>query len=84
MEAGFPLCDLCVSVVQETLLTTETQRAQRRKVGNPNQSIIEGRTSDLQGSSSGCGYQDYRVKISYSDNSYFVVQSVEILERLPK
>lgn len=42
------------------------------------------RIHDLQGSSSGCGYQDYKVKITYADDDYFVVKSVEILEKITK
>jgi hypothetical protein len=39
---------------------------------------------DLQGSSRRCGYQDYRVKIAYTDEKYFVVDWVEVLESRAK
>ena len=38
----------------------------------------------LQGSSSKCGYQNYRASISYADDACFVVKTVEILERMPQ
>jgi len=42
------------------------------------------RIHHLQGSSSGCGYQDYKVKIAYGDDEYFVVNGVEVLEKITK
>ena len=35
----------------------------------------------LQGSSKECGYQDYKVRISFKDDACFTVKTVEILDR---
>ncbi len=42
-----------------------------------------GKIYRLQGSSRRCGYQNYRARISYSDDACRIVKSVEILERMP-
>lgn len=38
----------------------------------------------LQGSSSRCGYLNYKVRVTYADDADFVVKTVEILERMPQ
>jgi hypothetical protein len=36
----------------------------------------------LQGSSSGCGHQDYKVKVTYEDDACSIVNGVEVLEKM--
>jgi hypothetical protein len=38
----------------------------------------------LQGSSQGCGYQNYKVRVTYADDACMIVKTVEVLERMGK
>ena len=69
---------------------TDYEKAQGRNCGRIMFSSIVGpietpqtrvQIYKLQGSSSNCGYQNYKAKIAYADDACHIVTTVEILER---